>query len=251
MKRIVTLAAFIVCLSLPGAFAADLDKPIVGPDVVFEEVDGLVAVEAEFFYKQTETRHRRWYRTAADQTPQAGKDADGPHVALASNNAYLELLPDTRQTHDDPLEHGISFSNNPTPPLSVLHYKIHFNTPGRYYVWVRAHSTGGEDNGLHVGFDGAWPETGHRLQWCDGKRTWRWDSKQRTQEVHCGEPYKIYLDIPTPGLHEISFAMREDGFEFDKFILTRNREFPRPADAGPTVRIKRGSVPGPFRPVAP
>ena len=66
---------------------------------------------------------------------------------------------------------------------------------------IRAHSTGSEDNGLHVGIDGTWPETGRRLQWCAGKRTWRWESKQRTAEVHCGEPYRIYLDVEA-GLHE-------------------------------------------------
>jgi hypothetical protein len=118
--------------------------------------------------------------------------------------------------------------------MAVLHYNVYFSTPGRYYVWVRAHSTGSEDNGLHVGMDGTWPETGQRLQWCEGKRTWRWESKQRTEKQHCGEPYKIYLDIEQPGLHSIEFSMREDGFEFDKWLMTKDRNFARPEGPGPS-----------------
>ena len=130
--------------------------------------------------------------------------------------------------------------------MAVLHYKVHFSTPGRYYVWVRAYSTGSEDNGLHVGIDGTWPESGQRLQWCDGKRSWRWESKQRTQKEHCGEPYKIYLDIENPGEHTIEFSMREDGFEFDKWLMTTNREFERPDDVGPQSLIHAGQLPQPF-----
>ena len=123
--------------------------------------------------------------------------------------------------------------------MAVLTYLVHINTPGRYYVWVRAYSTGSEDNGLHVGLDGTWPASGQRLQWCEGKRSWRWESKQRTQKVHCGEPHKIYLDIETPGLHTIAFSMREDGFEFDKWLMTTDRDMPRPDDTGPAVRVRR------------
>ena len=35
---------------------------------------------------------------------------------------------------------------------------------------------------------------------------------------------KIWLDIKEPGLHTIMFSMREDGFEFDKFLLTPNQK---------------------------
>ena len=122
--------------------------------------------------------------------------------------------------------------------MAVLSYPVYINTPGRYYVWARAFSGGAEDNGLHVGFDGTWPETGARLQWCQGKNSWRWESKQRTNEVHCGEPYLIFLDIEKSGPHLIQFSMREDGFEFDKFILTQDKEFARPDDGGPSEKVK-------------
>ena len=143
----------------------------------------------------------------------------------SSGQAYLEILPDTRRNHQEKLIAGENFSNQPGQ-LGLLHYQIFFNNPGRYYVWVRAYSTGSEDNGIHVGLNGQWVESGQRMQWCEGKEQWTWASKQRTQEVHCGVEKLIYLDIDTPGRHTVSFSMREDGFEFDKFVLSQRYEQP-------------------------
>ena len=60
--------------------------------------------------------------------------------------------------------------------------------------------------------------------------------KDYTEAEHCGEPYKIYLDIEQSGLHTIEFSMREDGFEFDKWLMTQDRNFARPEGSGPTER---------------
>jgi arylsulfatase A-like enzyme len=222
--------------------AADLTRPIAGPDLVFEEHAGLVAVEAEHFYKQTLTEKRAWYLTSPRHTPNVLPDGDPPHLEGASGGAYLEILPDTRRTHADPLVPGENFSNQPGR-LAVLHYRVHFNEPGRYFVWVRAYSTGTEDNGIHVGLNGHWPASGQRLQWCDGKNSWRWESRQRTEREHCGEPHLIHLDIPTAGEHEVQFSMREDGFAFDRFLLTTNRDFARPEGSGPPARVRAGAPP--------
>jgi Gylcosyl hydrolase family 115 C-terminal domain len=208
-----------------------------GPgDMIFEEGNGIVAAEAEHFSRQRLAGKRRWYAATANKTPSIEPDGDDNHAADASGGAYMEVLPDTRRTHADKLTGGVNFSNKPGQ-MAVLSYWVHFRTPGRYYVWVRAYSTGSEDNGLHVGLDGQWPESGQRLQWCEGKNTWRWESKQRTEKTHCGEPYKIYLDVTNPGLRQISFSMREDGFEFDKWLMTTDRGMGRPEDGGPTERI--------------
>ncbi len=211
-------------------------------DPVFKEADGLVAVEAEHYVEQSSTDKRAWHLTSSETTPDITPDGDPPHVAGASGKAYLEILPDTRRTHGDKLIRGTNFAPE-AGEMAVLSYKVHFTTPGKYYVWVRAYSTGSEDNGLHVGIDGQWPDSGQRLQWCQGKNEWRWESKQRTEEQHCGEPYKIFLDVPTAGEHTISFSMREDGFEFDKWIMTTDRDFTRPEDAGPTSKLHSGSIP--------
>lgn len=215
-------------------------------ETVFQEVDGLVAVEAEHFTQQTQMDTRAFHLTTSDRVPEISPDGDPSHVAGASGGAYLEILPDTRRTHADKLIHGTNFQ--PTPgKMAVLTYKVNFNTPGRYYVWARAHSTGPEDNGLHVGLDGKWPETGQRMQWCTGKQSWYWESKQRTEAAHCGEAHKIYLDIDKAGEHTIHFSMREDGFEFDKWLMTTDREFERPADVGPKSVVHSGDKPQSFK----
>ncbi|GEC72603.1 hypothetical protein SAMN05443543_11422 [Flavobacterium flevense] len=192
-------------------------------DKVFQEKKGFLQVEAEDFYKQTNSEIRKWYVIDVNFKTEI-KDADDSHTDTASGSKYIEILPDTRQTHDDKLVQGENFTGN-TGTMAVVHYKVKINTPGRYYVWAKAFSTGSEDNGLHVGLDGNWPESGRRMQWCEGKRSWFWDSKQRTEEVHCGVPYQIYLDINKAGEHDIQFSMREDGFEMDQWLMTTDKNY--------------------------
>ncbi len=220
--------------------ADDPRAALVDDSVVFEEVDGVVAVEAEHFQKQTHADKRAWYRFTPDVQPDVKPDGDPPHLEGASGGAYLEILPDTRRRHGDRLIRGENFSNEPGR-LAVLHYRVHFNTPGRYYVWARIYSTNTEDNGLHVGLDGEWPASGQRMQWTT-KNRWVWGSKQRTERKHTGEPGKLYLDITRAGHHVISFAMREDGTEFDKWLMTTEKR-DRIEGAGPATRVRRGELP--------
>ena len=213
-----------------------VDVPLVDETVVFEEIDGLLAVEAEHCFQQTSVSPRRFYLTTKQSQPEVSPDGDPNHVGGASNGAYLEILPDTRRTHGDKLTHGQNFSPQPGKQ-AIVSYKVKINNPGRYYVWARAYSTGSEDNGLHVGINGTWPASGQRLQWCAGKHSWRWESRQRTKEEHCGVRHGIFLDIAKPGVHTIHFSMREDGFEFDKWLMTTDRNFKRPDDVGPPSRV--------------
>jgi len=175
---------------------------------------GVVLVEAESFLKQERDQKRRWVIRTDDSAPGA-------------SGGWIQVQPDTRKTHDDRLIHGENFSNKPGE-VAVIHYRVQIPSPGRYYVWVRAYSTGTEDNGVHVGLDGTWPESGARMQWCEGKRTWKWESRQRTAENHCGEPGKIFLDVKDAGVHTISFSMREDGFAMDQFALTQDPAYQPP-----------------------
>lgn len=205
-------------------------------ELVFEEVNGVVAVEAEHFTKQKKTSKRKWYLQSTSTSADVQPDKDGNHAADACGSAYMEILPDTRITHDDSLVHGVNFTNSPGT-MAVLDYKVYFNTTGKYYVWVRTHTSGSEDNGVHVGIDGKWPETGQRMQFWGNSPKWQWQSRQRTGEVHTGVEKLIYLNIDKPGLHTISFSMREDGFEFDKWVM--EKEFIKPEGEGPEEKRKK------------
>ncbi|MEM9588968.1 MAG: DUF5060 domain-containing protein, partial [Planctomycetota bacterium] len=201
--------------------------PVFGPDA-----DGNVVVQAEHYHRQEKDEVRKWHTLEkSGKLPElagAGKATTWVRSILsaatsASGKRFVRLLPDTRQTHDDKLIRGQNFSPQPGK-MAILKYQVQFDQPGRYYVWVRAFSTGTEDNGIHVGLDGQWPESGQRMQWCEGKNSWQWQCAQRTEENHCGEPMEIYLDVEA-GRHTVEFSMREDGFAFDQFVLTTDRDF--------------------------
>ncbi|MBC8875044.1 MAG: DUF5060 domain-containing protein [Planctomycetes bacterium] len=219
------------------AFAFNYDP--TNAKKVHKQSDGILVVEAEGFDAVDREDARKWCLTTVDKTPGIRPDPDPNHAAGAVGGAYLELLPDTRVTHGDPLVRGVSFTNTPGQ-CSVLYYPVIFTEPGRYYVWVRTCCTGSEDNGLHVGLDGDWPASGARLQFTGKHGQWQWDSRQRTNKVHTGVLGQIWLDVDKPGLHTIMFSMREDGFEFDRFMLTKqqNAMESKNSEAGPAASPK-------------
>lgn len=194
--------------------------------IIFEEINGIVAVEAEHFHEIVDNNvPRTWYLISDKHEPlNIEHDPDVNHSEGSSGIGYMEVLPDTRVTHDDILKKGINFFPRPGQG-AYLSYKVFFNDTGRYYVWCRAFSTGTEDNGLHAGMNGHWPENGARIQWCSGKNKWTWSSAQRVPDNHCGENFSIYLDVEKRGIHTISFSTREDGMEFDKWIMTKDSTY--------------------------
>lgn len=227
----ITLLVLIEVFVAADVVASPLTKPILDSQLAFAERDGMVVVEAEDFFEQAKTGSRAFYRTSKHDRPIVSPDGDAAHYEDASGGVYLEILPDTRRSHSDKLIVGENFSREPGKQ-AVLSYRVAITQPGRYYVWVRAFSTGTEDNGLHVGIDKQWPSSGRRMQWT-ARHRWDWGSKQRTKEVHAGVPGLIYLDIDQPGVHIVSFSMREDGFEFDKWLMTTNAAMPTPIGEGP------------------
>ena len=199
--------------------------------LIFQEKNGIVSLEAEHFSTQDNDSVRAWYVFSKNNLPVIKPDPDPTHIIGASNEEYIEILPDTRVTKADKLHEGVNFSNI-AGQIGVVSYFVDFETTGKYYVWARIYSNGTEDNGLHVGIDDTWPSSGNRMQWCTGKNSWKWESKQRTDTSHCGEPYLIYLNVESPGIHKISFSMREDGAEFDKWLMTIDKNF-IPSSVGP------------------
>ena len=207
IKRTLLLAAFAVACC--GNLSAKTK--------VHEEVDGFVLIEAEDYARQSNDKVRQWVAvdSEADIVEYECKYKPG-----ASGGKYMQILPDTRRTHKDKLVPGENFAKG-VGDMAVLSYKVNFTMPGRYYVWVSCFSSNSEDNGVHVGINGTWHESGQRMQWCSGKHQWFWGSSQRVSYNHCGVPGKIWIDVPSAGVHTIEFSMREDGFAMDRFALTK------------------------------
>lgn len=190
-------------------------------------------IEAENFSSKSD----RWVLTDEYFQP-VQPDPDPPHNDNASGNANLELLPDTRVTHDDNLNSGGANGNfwsngNGAPRVD---YNVDIPEVGRYLLYVKTYSTGTEDNGIHAGLNGERPESGQRIQSCS-KNNWVWTSAQRTDENHCGVAKTIWLDFYQTGPATISFYAREDGFEIDQFVLL-NETHDGSLDCFPTPQNK-------------
>lgn len=223
------------CLLLAGIVAA---TRCFASDQTFTEKDGILAFEAEHFHQQTATVPRQWYITSADSIPDVPRDVDPPHLDGASGGAYIEVLPDTRQNHDEPLIHGENFSDIPGA-MAVLHYRVHFSQPGRYYVWIRAYSTNSEDDAVHVGLDGEWPESGKRWRTTIDHQ-WGWQNKRRFPPgvAESTRPQlRSYLDVETAGDRVFQISMREDGAELDKIVLVLDENY-EPTGLGPESKVK-------------
>lgn len=244
MKKQVKCIGIILFLVCVQAWASNASQPIVGDNLIFEERDGKVVVEAEYFYKQTLTENRAWYINSPAHRPMVWPDWDAASYDDAGGGAYMEVLPDTFFAEGNPIFVGENLGSEKVQ-LAVMHYHVYFNKPGRYYIWSRIRSNDEEDNTMAAGVDGTWPESAKTLQFTKHTKKWQWDSRNRLSRT----PWKIdraYLDITSPGLHDIHFGMREDGHEFDRAVLTSDKEYVQAEGIGPDVTVKEGTLPKPF-----
>ncbi len=229
-----------------NAIAQDALTPIIDTTVVFEEKNGMAVVEAEFFYKQSKNETHGWYLNSPVHQPSVWPDFDAASYTDAGNLAYIEALPDVFYTLDDPIIPGENLGTV-AGSVAVVHYKVYFSHPGRYYIWSRIRSNDGEDNTMHGGINGTWPKTATILQFPKEKKMWIWKNEIRIKVVPpAGHNFRAVIDVPTKGIHDIQFSLREDGHEFDRFILTSDSTFKAPDGVGPAVTIRKGKLPKPF-----
>jgi len=209
------------------------DGSFYGANVLYKDTLGMVAIEAENFYRQTLAQQRMWHLATAGLTPLVGPDSDPKHLEGASENAYLELLPDARQKDEDGINSKTSIYGE-GGKAAVLSYMVFFEKAGTYFVWVRALAVDGDDNTLHVGIDNTWPESGKKLTF-NGK-AWKWSNTQRDTKA------AISIEVAKPGIHEIMLSMREDGCEIDRIFICSDKSFV-PADGVKLPsRIRKGVI---------
>ena len=187
--------------------------------------DEHIEIEAETFFDQELTRNRKWYITSEKKQKKIKPDPDKKHLEGVSSGAYIEVLPETFTPKTPDQVHNVNFAKMPGQ-LAIVKYKVNFKASGVFYVWVRGYCSSTNDNSVHVGVDDKWPNNGRALYFCEGQNSWTWSSVIRKNSDNCSDDSeRAYLTIDKPGEHIIKFSMREDGFEFDKFVLTNLSDY--------------------------
>ncbi|MBI4368418.1 MAG: fibronectin type III domain-containing protein, partial [Candidatus Omnitrophica bacterium] len=170
-------------------FLTQAPPPATAP---FQESGGLLVIEAEHPHANISRNGKSW----TSQTTQTGFAGEG----------YFWAGPDT----------GINQDTNYTTLSPELQYQVQIQTTGTYYVWVRGYGKDGGSDSVHVGLDGVGTSSDKINNFVIGSYSWTkstWDSVVAT------------VNITTTGTHTLNVWMREDGFIFDKILLTQDPNF--------------------------
>ncbi len=163
--------------------------------------DGIVSVEAENFDNNTVRNGDSWSK----------------QVGSGSSNAHMEVGPDN----------GTTFNNNFTNSSPELEYQVNFTKTGTHYVWVRGKAGGssaGTSDSVHVGLNGNFVSTADRITGFGQNFGWI-DS---TMDGNT----RATINVTSPGVKTLNVWMREDGFDFDKIVLTTSSTW-TPSGTGP------------------
>lgn len=174
-------------------------KPQPGP--LQPDANGLISVEAENAdLVVSGSNNHDWILTSDNDATGKGAYNAYPDIGLNQNTAYVNASP-------------------------RLDYRVNFDRAGTFYVWVRGKASGnlGAGDSLHVGLNGQAVSTADRISSFNG--TYRW-----SQNTMDGSP--AVITVPSAGEHTVNVWMREDGFVFDKLVLTPLESF-APSGNGP------------------
>lgn len=108
-----------------------------------------------------------------------------------------------------------------------LDFRLDFPSAGTWYVWIRGHAKRRDESNsdsLHVGLDGAAQPSAERVTGFTSALGW---TRQRMNTAQAAS-----LSVSTAGQHTVNVWMREDGFWFDKIVLTTNAMY-TPSGGGP------------------
>ncbi|MEM6551155.1 MAG: LamG-like jellyroll fold domain-containing protein [Planctomycetota bacterium] len=141
-------------------------------------------------------------------------------ISEGSNGSAVQALPDL----------GNLFNTNYTTQSPRLDYTIHFTEAGVHYAWIFGRAgvqPSATSDSLHVGLNQTATPSGQRISSFGSSLAWSNTTMDAT---------RASIDIPAPGIHDLSVWMREDGFILDRILLTTDPDFdpttePLPADA--------------------
>jgi len=200
-KILAAVSVLVLGLAM-GMAKADPYRQDPGPD-------GIVSIEAENFDENTPQDSHEWQLN----TDQVGFSGTG----------FMQAVPDNGTTNN------LNYATN-SPRLD---YEVNFSKTGTHYVWIRSYAVSGTDDSIHVAIDAINKGGGDadRIQTGSALNTWEW-SIQRREERGLAK-----IEVTSTGVHVISVWMREDGFRFDKLVLTINPDY-TPTGKGPSESLR-------------
>jgi hypothetical protein len=178
--------------------------PPAGAFIQSGDNNGIVSMEAEHF--ETNTAQGGWSWTAT------------------TGGTALQALPNTGGQPD-----GNHATGSPR-----LDFRVNFVKTGTHYVWVRGMGATASDDSVHAGFDGTALTSADRIFRFDKSLSW----SRNTMDGQLAT-----VDVATVGVHTVNIWMREDGFVFDKLVVTSNRSY-APSGGGP-AESPTGTTPSP------
>ncbi|MHC4740115.1 MAG: hypothetical protein ACYS9Y_14495, partial [Planctomycetota bacterium] len=183
-----------------------------GPDAFLQDsgADGIVSMEAENYDVYTQQGTHNWVSvtTPTGYTGSAAMNTT-PNDGTNQNTGYA--------------------ANSPR-----LDFQVDFVKTGTHYVWIRGYGATGSDDSIHAGLDGAEISTCDRISAFTTSYTWfkaTMDGPDAT------------FDVASTGVHTVNAWMREDGFVFDKIVLTTNAGY-TPTGDGPAESPRGAQPPG-------
>jgi hypothetical protein len=162
------------------------------------ETNGLVVIEAE-----------NYSSTTAGNGSAAGESWQLQTGNGSLGTGYMQALPDS----------GI-YINSPVIEANApkLSYKVHFETSGTYYLWLKCTGPSKSGDRIHYGLNGVSISTNANDSINTGLTgVFGWCSTTTT-----GRPS---IQIPSSGSYSIDLWMAEDGAEVDRLLLTTNMNY--------------------------
>lgn len=173
---------------------------------------GMLSVVHAQIPANTLTVEAEWYSRVVNK---GGKSWNARTLRNASGQSVLFVGPNT----------GVNKNANYLTRSPRVDYLLTFPKAGLYYIWIRGIGASGADDSVHIGLDGQAVSTSSRISRFGPTLTW----SNRTMDQK-----RAMLYVPSAGPHRVNVWMREDGFVFDKIVLTTERRY-TPTRQGPTT----------------
>lgn len=203
---------------------------------VFTGTNGQLVIEAEQFFSNTPaaTSYGPDWFIVDNQWIPFPADPDNASPAQASEEGYVELLPDSRVDSSQAEITGVSnFESGGTG--ATLSYQAAFFEAGDYYVFARVRANNDQDSVLHIGLENDWQSTAEKITVCNPDGNWQWTNSIMINNS-CNSANRAVINVAVAGVHQLMVSQGTDGLELDKLVLTKDSTF-LPENIGPSVSV--------------